>query len=156
MTLMLVNIVNIYLIVCAGMVGNQREFFLKHNVVVSLDTEARGAEYYRPILEFLLRSRIRHALTHSPPLMIDYIRQFWATARYDASVDLPVIRARLNDVALVVSRADIVNALQLGDNELELGPMEYAFDFRAGAFQRMGYSGDITKTQLAKSYLYGQ
>ena len=66
--------------------------------------------------------------------MIDYIRQFWATARYDASVDLPVIRARLNNVALSVSHADIVNALQLGNNELELGPTEYSFDFRVGAF----------------------
>ena len=88
--------------------------------------------------------------------MIDYIRQFWATARYDAFVDPPVIRARLNDAMLVFSRADIVDALQLGDIELELGPTKYAFNFRAGAFQRMGYSGDITKTQLAKSYLYGQ
>ena len=152
---MCANIFNVYLFVCAGMATNQRESFPKHNVVVSLDTKARGAENYRPMLEFLLRSRIRHALTHSPPLMIDYIRQFWATARYDTSVDPPVIKARLNNVALVVSRADIVNALQLGNNELELGPTEYAFDFRAGAFQRMGYSGDITKTQLSKSYLYG-
>ena len=54
------------------------------------------------------------------------------------------------------SRADIVNALQLGNNELELGPTEYAFEFRAGAFQRMGYSGDLSKNQWAKSYLYGQ
>ena len=88
--------------------------------------------------------------------MIDYIRQFWATARYDTSVNLPVIRARLNDDVLLFSRADIAHALQLGDNELELGPTEYAFEFRTGAFQRMGYSGDPTKTQWAKSYLYGQ
>ena len=138
------------------MTANQRDFFPMHNVVVSLDTGTRGAEYYRQILEFLLRSRIRHALTHSPPLMIDYIRQFWATARYDAVVDPPVIRMRLNEVPLVFSRADIVNVLQLGDNVLELGPTEYAFEFRAGAFQRMGYSGDLTKNQWAKSYLYGQ
>ena len=116
----------------------QREFFHKHNVVVSLDTGARGVEYYRPVLEFLVRLKIRHAITHSPPLMIDYIRQFWATARYDTTVNPPVIRARLNDVVLVFSRADIVHALQLGDNELELGPTDYAFEFRVGAFQRMG------------------
>ena len=79
--------------------------------------------------------------------MIDYIRQFWATARYDTTVNPPVIRARLNDAMLVFSRADIVHALQLGDNEPELGPTEYAFEFRAGAFQRMGYSGDLTKNQ---------
>ena len=117
------------------MAAHLRDFFPMHNVVVSLDTAARGAEYYRPILEFLLRSKIRHALTHSPPLMIDYIRQFSATATYDCAVNLPVIRARLNDVALVFSRADIVDALQLGDNELELGPMEFAFDFRVGHFR---------------------
>ena len=57
---------------------------------------------------------------------------------------------------LVFSRANIVHALQLGDNELELGPIEYAFEFRAGAFQMMGYSGYLTKNQWAKSYLYGQ
>ena len=68
----------------------------------------------------------------------------------------PVIRARLNDVALVFLLADIVDALQLGNNELELGPKQFAFDFHAGAFQRMAYSGDVTRTQLAKSYLYGQ
>ena len=82
---MLANVFNIYLFVCAGMAANQRDLFPKHNVVVSLDTGARGAEYNRQILKFLLRSRIRHALTHSPPLMIDYIRQFWATARYNLS-----------------------------------------------------------------------
>ena len=96
------------------MTANLREFFPKHNVVVSLDTAARGIEYYRPILEFLLRSKIHHALTHSPPLMIEYIRQFWVTATYDCIVNPPVIRARLNDVALVFSRADIVDALLLG------------------------------------------
>ena len=88
--------------------------------------------------------------------MIDYIRQFWAIARYDAAVVPPIIRARLNDVELVFSRNDILEALHLRDNELELGPTEYAFDFRVSAFQRMGYSGDITRTQLMKSYLYRQ
>ena len=78
--------------------------------------------------------------------MIDYIRQLWATARYDAAVVPPVIRARLNDVKLVFSRNDIVDALHLANNKLELGPTEYGFEFRAGAFQRMGYSGDITRT----------
>ena len=141
---------------CAGMAANPREFFSKHNVIVSLDMGARGAEYYREILEFLMRSKIRFALNHSPPLMIDYIRQFWATARFDGVMNPPVIRAMLNDMELVFSRVDIMNALHLGDNELELGPTEYGYEFRAGAFQRMGYSGDLTKTQLAKSYLFGQ
>ena len=100
-----------YMFMCAGMAAIQRDFFPKYNIVVSLDTGARGAENYRPVLEFLLRSKIRHAITHSPPLMIDYIRQFWATARYDITVNLPVIRVRLNDVVLVFSRADIVHAL---------------------------------------------
>ena len=103
---------------CAGMAAIPRDFFPKHNVVVSLDTAARGAEYYRQILEFQLTSKIRYALNHSPPLMIDYIRKFWATAVYDAAVNPPVIRARLNETELVFSRADIVGALRLGDNEL--------------------------------------
>ena len=81
------------------------------------------------------------------------IWQFWATARYDVAIVPPVIRARLNDVELVFSRNDIVDALHLGNNELELGPTKYGFEFRAGVFQRMGYSGDVTRNQLAKSYL---
>ena len=88
-----------------------REFFSKHNVVVSLDTAARGAEPYRQVLEFLQRSRIRYALTQSPPIMIDYVRQFWTTATFDNEVVPPVIRARMNNTDLVFSKADIAVAL---------------------------------------------
>ena len=124
---------------------DQREFFPKHNVVVSIDPTALGSEAYRHILEFLSRPRIFHVLTHLPPLMIEYIREFWSTASFDCEPNPPVIRARVNNVDITFSRLFLCTVLQLGSNELENGPTKFPYEMRAGAFSRMGYSRDLTK-----------
>ena len=142
------------LCVCAGMA--ERQFYNKHNVVVGLDPNAPGTARFKEIIEFLLRSRVFHILTHSPILHITHIREFWATVHLDCESTPVVLRARVNNIDIAFSRADLREILQLGSAEEESGPIEYPVEMRIGAFQRMGYAGDLTKSQFTKSYLYGQ
>ena len=139
---------------CAGMV--ERQFYNKHNVVVGLDPNALGTARFREIIEFLLRSRVFYVLTHSPILQITHIREFWATFHLDCEPTPAVLRVRVNNNDIAFSRADLREILQLGSAEEESGPTEYPVEMRIGAFQRMGYAGDLTKSQFTKSYLYGQ
>ena len=133
-----------------------RQFYYKHNVVVGIDLNAQGTAQFRSMLEFLLRSRIFHALMHSLVIRIEYLRQFWATAHLDCEPNPSVIRAKVTEIDITFSRDDLRQILQLGTAEEEDGPTEFPYDFRAGGFQRMGYSSDITKNLYTKSFLYGQ
>ena len=113
-----------------------RQFYNKHNVVVGIDLNAQGTAPFRPMLEFLLRSQIFHALTHSPVIWIDYL---------DCESNPPVIRARVYETDIVFSRDDLHQILHLGTVAEENGPTEFPFGMRARGFQRMGYTGEITK-----------
>ena len=124
----------------------ERQFYNKHNVVVGLDPNAPGTARFREILEFLLRSRIFHVLTHSPILQITHIREFWATVHLDCEPTPVVLRARVNNTDIAFSRDDLCEILQLGSAAEEAGPTEFPVEMRIGAFQRIGYAGDLTKS----------
>ena len=84
-----------------------RQFFLKHNMVVGIDLHAQGTVQFGPMLDFLIRSRVFYALTHSPVIRIEYLRQFWATAHLDCEPTPTVIRARVNNTDIAFSSADL-------------------------------------------------
>ena len=52
-----------------------------HNKVAFLGMK-RGHELYEPMVEFLKRSKIHYALTHSPSVIYEsLVKQFWQTAK---------------------------------------------------------------------------
>ena len=125
-------------------------------MVISLDLNASGAADFNQIFTFLMRSRIFHVLTHSPPLYMVYLRQFWENVSYDSSIQPPIIRTRVHNTDIAFSAANLRTILSLGTEAQEDGPTEFPTEMRAGALQRMGYVGVLGATQFVKSLVYGQ
>ena len=144
-----------WFVFCADMAGMLR-FVNRHNSVVAIDVTDPTSAYYHPILNFLRRSRVHFALTHNMPIMIAYLREFWATATFDCSVDPSVIRAQVAGRDIIFTCADLREILHLGTEVEDDGPVEFSIDMRMGAFGRMGYIGDLGKSPYVKSSLYGQ
>ena len=95
-------------------------------------------------------------LTHNMPILIAYLREFWATTSFDCSVDPSVIRARIAGRDIVFTCVDLREILHLGTEAEDDGPVEFSMEMRIGAFGRMGYVGDLGKSPYVKSSLYGQ
>ena len=82
-----------------------------HNKVAFLGMK-RGHELYEPMVEFLKRSKIYYALTHSPDVIYEsLVRQFWQTAKVRAGNT--EIVARIDGVEYVVNEELIPERLQL-------------------------------------------
>ena len=73
----------------------------EHNQVAFLGKK-RGHELYEPMVDFLKRSKIHYALTHSPDVIYEsLVKQFWATAKVRA--DDTEIVATIDGVEYVVT-----------------------------------------------------
>ena len=83
-----------------------------HNKVAYLGMK-RGHEFYEPMVEFLKRSKIHYALTHSPSVIYEsLVRQFWQTAKKRSATE---IVAKIDGVECVVTEAFIRTQLRLND-----------------------------------------
>ena len=59
-----------------------------HNKFVVLK-KAKGHERYDSMVEFLQRSKIHYALTHSPDVVYEsMVKQFWASARKRSDTEI--------------------------------------------------------------------
>ena len=86
-----------------------------HNQVAFLGKK-KGHELYEPMVEFLKRSKIHSALTHSPDVIYEsLVRQFWQTAKVRA--DNTEIVASIDGVEYVVTERLVRERLQLDDEE---------------------------------------
>ena len=84
-----------------------------HNKVAFLGMK-RGHELYEPMVEFLKRSKIHYALTHSPSVIYEsLVRQFWQTAQARHG-DTEIV-AKIDGVEYVVNEELIRDRLQLDD-----------------------------------------
>ena len=83
-----------------------------HNKVAYLGTK-RVHEMYEPMVEFLKRSKIHYALTHSPSVIYEsLVRQFWQTVKKRGDTE---IVAKIDGVEYVVTEDLIRTQLRLDD-----------------------------------------
>ena len=86
----------------------------EHNKVAFLG-KAKGHEEYDPMVDFLKRSKIHFALTHSPNVIYEsLVRQFWATARKRSDTE---IVATIDGTEYVVTESLIRRKLRLDDED---------------------------------------
>lgn len=133
-----------------------RTFEKGHNILVNLDVNEPGAKRFTEILTYLARSRIRFAITESPPLSKDLLTQFWTNIGYDSAANPPTIRTMVNQHPISFTADDLRQLLRLGTVEQEAGPPAYSSDFIEGALGRTGYSGPRRGRQFIKAFVIGQ
>ncbi|KAL8237728.1 hypothetical protein R6Q59_018809 [Mikania micrantha] len=86
----------------------------KHNVCAYLDPTTRNDKDFRPMIEFLKRSRIYHAISNSCQIYQSHIQSFWESARLISVDEEYVIEANVLGQAIRITEADIRRVLQFG------------------------------------------
>nr|GEX05053.1 hypothetical protein [Tanacetum cinerariifolium] len=115
-----------------------------HNKVAYLE-KGKGWEAYEQILDFLIRSHIRYALTHHPPIVFDsLVKQFWATATVHTLEAGPLeIIATTDGNEVVVTESLIRTQLQLND---ETGLYDFTLHDVLDGMREIGYPTDGSLT----------
>ncbi|KAL8256234.1 hypothetical protein R6Q59_031301 [Mikania micrantha] len=86
----------------------------KHNVWAYLDPTTQNGQDFRPMIEFLRRSRIYYAISNSVQIYRSHIQSFWESARVISVDEDYVIDANVLGQAICISEADIRRVLQFG------------------------------------------
>ncbi|KAD4385698.1 hypothetical protein E3N88_25867 [Mikania micrantha] len=106
----------------------------KHNLCAYLDPTTKNGKEFRPMIEFLRRSRIYYAISNSCRIYRSPIQSFWESARLIAVDDAYVIEAYVLGQAIRVTEADIRRVLQFGG---EPTGMALIVTPRAGGLDRL-------------------
>ena len=84
----------------------------KHNLCAYLDPTTKNAKDFRPMIEFLRRSRIYYGNSNSCHIYRSRIQSFWESARL-ITLDV-VIEASVLGQVIRISAADVRRVLQFG------------------------------------------
>ncbi|KAD4180335.1 hypothetical protein E3N88_28926 [Mikania micrantha] len=84
----------------------------KHNVCAYLDPTTRNGKDFRPMIEFLRRSRIYYAISNSCHIYRSHIQSFWESARL-ISVD-----EEKASFAIQVSSTCVAPLLECGEGDV--------------------------------------
>ena len=139
--------------------SSQRQVLLlkastKNNVCAFLDPSSKNAGPFVGIIEFLSRSRIVHAITHSCTPYASPQRAFWNSAHIDCEVDPPVIVGQISGKTVTVS-ADIIRRMcDFKDHHED--PIILDKYLVRGCFMRLRYDGDVCAGVLNKANLCPQ
>nr|GFB98104.1 hypothetical protein [Tanacetum cinerariifolium] len=85
-----------------------------HNMIAILE-KYKHNQYFHQIVDFIEASHIRYALTFNPTVYVSYIRQFWSTARIEATEEGTKIIATLDGNLRIVSESSIRRNLKLNE-----------------------------------------
>lgn len=122
----------------------------RHNTVAFLDDSHRNAVPFQPMLAFLRRSRVFHAITDSTTIYKNIVGPFWRNAAVVTIENVTRIESRVLDTDVVVTEQGIRELLQLVDQPND--PVMFDRQFIHGAMHRMGYPG-VPDDQYRKALL---
>ncbi|KAL8265743.1 hypothetical protein R6Q59_003087 [Mikania micrantha] len=126
----------------------------KHNVKALVNEDLKEASLFRDVISFMKRSRISHAISANPVISMHHVTSFWDNADFDCAAEPPVLISKIDDVSILFSVEDLRVALRFQDSDDD--PLTISNYLICAVFNRMGYNGDVTASQLVKMYLYGQ
>ena len=119
------------------------QFKSDHNKVAFLE-RVEGHEVFDPMVDFLLRSKIRFALTRYPNMICDsLVQQFWETTETRNREGHPTeIVATIDGVEYVVTKSLVRTQLQLDDAD---GEYHTNYDEILAGMEDVGYRPDNSK-----------
>lgn len=98
----------------------KKNFDARHNIPAFSDTHIDSAAAFVPVINFLPRSRISHAITAQVEVCWEHLIQFWNNARYETIDEVPKIITSFNMNSVVrdlrVTEALVREVLQFGEN----------------------------------------
>ena len=130
-----------------------RQFAQKHNLAIDINAIQSTTDDYHGMLDYLVRSRLRFALTTNPPLYESYLRQFWDTVIQVQIGDHQVLRATVSGHQFQFSAGDLRTILHLGEVSEENGGVEFDQALLHACFPRMGYAGPMVNDQYVHPFL---
>ena len=122
------------------------QFKQDHNKVAFL-SKTKDHELYDPMVEFLKRSKIHYALTHSPNVIYEsLVKQFWASATKRSNTE---IVATIDGTEYVVTKSLIRTQLRLDD---ENGVYHSNTEVILAGLREAGYQSTDTSKWLKNQF----
>ncbi|KAC9222872.1 hypothetical protein E3N88_46171 [Mikania micrantha] len=123
----------------------------KHNICAYLDPTTKNGQEFRPMIEFLRRSRVYHAISSSVQIYRSHIQSFWGSARVITVDDVYTIDANVLGQAIRITEADIRRVLHFGGEPegITLIPESCI----KGCFLRIRYFGAYNSISVKKGKL---
>ncbi|KAL8225904.1 hypothetical protein R6Q57_018461, partial [Mikania cordata] len=128
----------------------------KHNLCAYLDPATKNGKEFRPMIEFLRRSRIYHVISNSCQIYRSHIQSFWDSASLITVDDdyPPVIRGKVQGHDIIVSVEHIKRIC--GFQDAPDHPILLDHYLVRGCFMRCKYDRDLEARVLNKAYLSPQ
>ena len=124
--------------------------FPKHNMVAYLEKYEGNVEFHE-IVDFLLQSSIRYALTVSLTVYTSFIEQFWNTATSKTINNVRQIKAKVAGKTVLITEASIRRDLLFNDVDgIDCLTNE---DIYAN-IPFMGYKGTLTTLTFQKALFF--
>ncbi|KAD3640513.1 hypothetical protein E3N88_29736 [Mikania micrantha] len=123
----------------------------KHNICAHLDPTTKNGQEFRPMIVFLRRSRVYHAISSSVQIYRSHIQSFWGSAQIISVNDVYTIDANVLGQAICITEADIRRVLHLGGEPdgVTLIPESCI----KGCFLRIRYFGAYNSISVKKGKL---
>ncbi|KAL8225974.1 hypothetical protein R6Q57_018531 [Mikania cordata] len=123
----------------------------KHNICAYLDHTTKNGKDFRPMIEFLRRSRIYYAISNNCQIYRSLIQSFWESARLITFDDIFVIEASVLGQVIRISEANVRRVLRFrGESEgMNLIPERCI----KGYFLRIKYFGVYSEYSIKKGKL---
>ncbi|KAL8260983.1 hypothetical protein R6Q59_025032 [Mikania micrantha] len=109
---------------------------------------------FRDVILFLKTTSISYAISANPVIVMHRITSLWENIDFDYATEPPVLKSKIDDIPVQFPVADLREVLQFNDSYED--PLTLPNDLICGVFNRMGYNGDVTTSQLAKKHLFHQ
>ncbi|KAD2805365.1 hypothetical protein E3N88_38742 [Mikania micrantha] len=123
----------------------------KHNLCAYMDPTTKNGKDFHPMIEFLRRSRIYHAISNSCQIYRSHIQSFWDSGRLITVDEDYVIEANVLGQVFRVTEANIRRVLQFGGEPegMTLIPERCI----KGCFLRIRYFGVYSEYSIKKGKL---
>ncbi|KAD5960641.1 hypothetical protein E3N88_12113 [Mikania micrantha] len=126
-------------------------FGVKHNICAYLDPTTKNGKDFRPMIEFLRRSRIYYAISNHCHIYRSHIQRFLESARLITVDDIFFIEACVLGQVMRISEADVHRVLMFGGEPegMSLIPERCI----KGCFLRIKYFGVYSEYTIKKGNL---
>nr|GEY97224.1 hypothetical protein [Tanacetum cinerariifolium] len=123
-----------------------------HNMIAYL-SKSDSNEGFDQIIDFLIASTIKYALTINPNIYVSCIKQFWSSVLVKKVNDVTRLQALIDRKKVIITEATVREALRLDDAEsIDCLPNEETFT----ELSRMGYEKPYTKLTFYKAFFLPQ
>ncbi|KAI3802280.1 hypothetical protein L1987_30410 [Smallanthus sonchifolius] len=131
-------------------INNPNDKFSPYHNLTAYLIKGKKSEGFDDMIDFLCRSKIRHALTVNPTIYTSHMENFWSSAVYSTEQGTPQIKGTVDGKEIIITEAKLRQHLKLQD---EGDAISYPRDVYMRTFVSIGYTGNQTEYTIEKALM---